>query len=527
MMQRRYFLITIFLAILVLTSGCKNTENQMKEHKNIAVDDVQMNEKDEKKEVLQLDGNKIVVISREEVIPESYNEQNILTIEEAEEFIKQADEAVHDIMKALQNGERINDKRMYVSLQKYFDDSIIDYVLYVYQILSENGEYTYEPYAEYKLFWLDTSKEMTLLSQNNDCSEIGVVFCHTWKIKQEEETVSIKIEWKDSKWKITDMSQWYNDFCYYHIKNASFEPEYFTKEQAEKIVENYGIDEAGNYISLVAGTDADGYVLKDSSTQLLSEQDIKGLSRFEMYIAVQEIYARHGKKFNDPVLYNHFSGQHWYKPYNKVFSREELSEIENFNIKILAEKGDFTKEVAPYYGSMYDETDSNNIQISEEEVACAIYEAFAMSNEIIVCKEEYRIEEKSQDVIQYYSLGEYSDESNFRTYLSNWYSEEAIDYLILMYNTWTGLNRDENGKFYVSKEGTYGGESYKPYFGEKMKIKEEREDTIVVETAFYNYNIPNVSSAEMVLVQSEGKWIIQSIFHPYYDELYKKIKESN
>ena len=60
-----------------------------------------------------------------------------------------------------------------------------------------------------------------------------------------------------------------------------------------------------------------------------------------------------------------------------------------------------------------------------------------------------------------------------------------------------------------------------------MKIKEEREDTIVVETAFYNYNIPNVSSAEMVLVQSEGKWIIQSIFHPYYDELYKKIKESN
>ena len=49
------------------------------------------------------------------------------------------------------------------------------------------------------------------------------------------------------------------------------------------------------------------------------------------------------------------------------------------------------------------------------------------------------IEEESQDVIQVYSLGEYSDEEILQEYMSEWFSNEVFDYLMVIYSTWNGL----------------------------------------------------------------------------------------
>ena len=58
-------------------------------------------------------------------------------------------------------------------------------------------------------------------------------------------------------------------------------------------------------------TDND-YVLPDSSTKYLTEEDLQGLTAEELRIARNEIMARHGRQFNDPALAAYFESKDWY-----------------------------------------------------------------------------------------------------------------------------------------------------------------------------------------------------------------------
>ena len=55
------------------------------------------------------------------------------------------------------------------------------------------------------------------------------------------------------------------------------------------------------------------YVLPDSSTRLYSNSELKSLTDAQLRIARNEIYARHGRKFNDSALQQYFDGKSWYK----------------------------------------------------------------------------------------------------------------------------------------------------------------------------------------------------------------------
>ena len=54
------------------------------------------------------------------------------------------------------------------------------------------------------------------------------------------------------------------------------------------------------------------YVLADSSSTYLSRSDLVGLSAQELKIARNEIYARHGRTFNDSELQAYFDSCSWY-----------------------------------------------------------------------------------------------------------------------------------------------------------------------------------------------------------------------
>ena len=56
------------------------------------------------------------------------------------------------------------------------------------------------------------------------------------------------------------------------------------------------------------------YVLPDSSTRLYSASELQGLSNWDLYIARNEIYARHGRMFQKDDLQSYFNGQSWYTP---------------------------------------------------------------------------------------------------------------------------------------------------------------------------------------------------------------------
>ena len=76
------------------------------------------------------------------------------------------------------------------------------------------------------------------------------------------------------------------------------------------------------------------YVIANSDTRILTEDDLLGLSKEDLRLARNEIYARHGRKFNDQYLQDYFNHCSWYQG---IIEPEDftLSDIEFRNKDII------------------------------------------------------------------------------------------------------------------------------------------------------------------------------------------------
>lgn len=68
---------------------------------------------------------------------------------------------------------------------------------------------------------------------------------------------------------------------------------------------------------------ADEYIFPDSDVRYLTEDELFGFTAELCRIARNEIYARHGRMFNDPVLQEYFNSCSWYYP---LIPAEEFDE---------------------------------------------------------------------------------------------------------------------------------------------------------------------------------------------------------
>lgn len=86
-------------------------------------------------------------------------------------------------------------------------------------------------------------------------------------------------------------------------------------------------------------TITDGMIIPDSDSRKLTEDDLRGLSKEELRIARNEIYARHGRKFTDKGLQDHFNSMDWYFPSidAKDFDESTISKIERYNLDLITE----------------------------------------------------------------------------------------------------------------------------------------------------------------------------------------------
>ncbi|MGI6221567.1 MAG: YARHG domain-containing protein [Coriobacteriales bacterium] len=78
------------------------------------------------------------------------------------------------------------------------------------------------------------------------------------------------------------------------------------------------------------------YVLPESSTRVYPVDEIRGmnLSKEQLRIARNEIFARHGRGFNDAGLQNYFNSKSWYKKVYEAgeFEEDMLSSVEKQNV---------------------------------------------------------------------------------------------------------------------------------------------------------------------------------------------------
>ena len=84
---------------------------------------------------------------------------------------------------------------------------------------------------------------------------------------------------------------------------------------------------------LISGrSKAQEYILPNSSETYLTAQDLEGLSKADLRIARNEIYARYGWVFEDETLRQHFESQSWYKTGDfGTVSDDQLTELEKAN----------------------------------------------------------------------------------------------------------------------------------------------------------------------------------------------------
>ena len=86
--------------------------------------------------------------------------------------------------------------------------------------------------------------------------------------------------------------------------------------------------------------DTGAYILPESSTRYLSAAEINALTPDIARFALNEVYARHGRRFNDTTLQQYFDAQPWYvgTVAPNDFKESWLNEIEKANIQKLNQR---------------------------------------------------------------------------------------------------------------------------------------------------------------------------------------------
>ena len=86
--------------------------------------------------------------------------------------------------------------------------------------------------------------------------------------------------------------------------------------------------------------DSSEYILPESSERALTDADVQGMSYDDLQMAINEIYARHGRIFGTESIQQYFEGKSWYQGTTDAdhFSDSVFSSVENQNIQFLLKK---------------------------------------------------------------------------------------------------------------------------------------------------------------------------------------------
>jgi|GEM_PF-116633 hypothetical protein len=103
-------------------------------------------------------------------------------------------------------------------------------------------------------------------------------------------------------------------------------------------------EEVYNSDEYLGNVKADNYgdIFPESDREYLTRDDVYGMDKETIRLGLNEVYARHGRMFNDKTLQAYFNNKSWYVP---VYTPDEFSAIENnvfneyekANVRFLAE----------------------------------------------------------------------------------------------------------------------------------------------------------------------------------------------
>lgn len=154
---------------------------------------------------------------------------------------------------------------------------------------------------------------------------------------------------------VDDGEQWQE---YFNSKKW-YTPSMPIEEMEDSILNEYEMANIINISDSVQGvmgiTNQDYMILPESGSRYLTQEDLVGLDQETLRLARNEIYARHGRKFETEDLNEYFSRQPWYLGYLSAeeFDDAVLNEYEKANLDLIKKvetgsaEGDFVSQLKP------------------------------------------------------------------------------------------------------------------------------------------------------------------------------------
>ncbi len=125
-----------------------------------------------------------------------------------------------------------------------------------------------------------------------------------------------------------------NDQKWFVVTTGIYQNEKAAKDELNHVLDSYPdayIKYTGNFVQ--------DYIISDSDKRYIETSELVDLSRMEVRTAINELYARHGRKFNDQSIQSYFDSKSWYKPQIDPddFSDDVFNDFEIRNKEILVE----------------------------------------------------------------------------------------------------------------------------------------------------------------------------------------------
>lgn len=265
------------------------------------------------------------------------------------------------------------------------------------------------------------------------------------------------------------------------------------------------------------------YILPYSSERLLIEDDIRNLSMEQLTLARNEIYARHGRIFQDETIRAYFESQSWYHGTiaPEDFSANLLSEIEKKNIEFIR-----TYEV-------HLENKQKNSSIKQNDTLTAETQAFLTESEAKnLLKTLIPSAQKIQSLIvggslpysqsdyvvkgvtTYYAVTDpnYQSIADIKAAVESVYTKQVATehfYKNRIDNTSYPAFIEENGKLYVSPGGIGGGYTW-DIDGLTM-LKTENPNIVFIQIECEGYG--SITNETIKLCKENGKWLLGSVIY--------------
>jgi hypothetical protein len=124
-----------------------------------------------------------------------------------------------------------------------------------------------------------------------------------------------------------ELQKYFNERYWYHVRD-----DYSPKELSA--IERANLDTIAIASMRDLGYGVAPGVMYLFQTTPLTDSLLRGVSLYNLRLIRNEIYARHGRRFETPWLRNYFKDEAWYAP-RATFTVADLSEIEKANVKLI------------------------------------------------------------------------------------------------------------------------------------------------------------------------------------------------